>query len=562
MSTKSPKPEFFQDGPELENQFKSDALLTKKMAQVIPADVWNQIKPHLQEVGEDAVGKLWNWSLRAEEIEPKLVQSVSQSAAQGKKVDQIIMPEEWKNIQAYASEHGIVASGYERKQGEWSRVYQMALLYLFHPSSAFVSCPLAMTDGAAKLIEVYGDQSLKEKAFRHLTSRDPKQFWTSGQWMTEKIGGSDVGLTETTATINPNSQEFNYQLHGIKYFTSATTSPMAMTLARPEGAETGSRGLSLFYLETGAEHGSLNHIEVLRLKDKLGTRAMPTAELQLHGTPAKLVGGLGQGVKKISTLFNVTRIYNSICSIGQMRRALALAENYSRKRFAFGKNVSDHGLFQNVFSDLVAEFEGCFELVMHVSHLLGKEEVGLASSEEMATLRALTPIVKLYTGKSAVSIVSEVVECFGGVGYCEDTGIPKLLRDAQVFPIWEGTTNVLSLDFLRALSKDCPPSILMDHFTKVIQQSPSSAEALKLRELVDVLQKFPLQSSEKMMPVLAREFSLFFSRVYIASLLIQRAQKFNDPRDLMLAKRWMARIQKPLILNESDSIQNNFLYLL
>src|SRR5690606_18330955 len=130
------------------------------------------------------------------------------------------------------------------------------------------SCPLAMTDGAARAIELYGSESHKNKAFKNLISRDPKKFWTSGQWMTERSGGSDVSGTETVATKSGSS----WKLNGTKWFTSATTAQMAMLLARPEGAEAGSRGLSLFYVELRDGQGKLRDIEIHRLKDKLGTK--------------------------------------------------------------------------------------------------------------------------------------------------------------------------------------------------------------------------------------------------------------------------------------------------
>jgi putative acyl-CoA dehydrogenase len=338
----------------------------------------------------------------------------------------------------------------------------MALLQLFHPSSAFVSCPLAMTDGAARLIEVYGDAEMKKNAFAHLTSRDPAKFWLSGQWMTERTGGSDVGLSETTAEKEGDL----YHLHGVKWFTSATTAQMAMTLARLPGSEAGGRGLSLFYLETGAAEGRLHKIQILRLKDKLGTRAMPTAELELQGTPARLVGGEGQGIRKIATLFNVTRIYNAVCSVAQMQRALAWAQSFAHKRVAFGAAIIEHPALQATMADLALEYEGGVALVMEVSRLLGHEETGRGGERDAALLRLLTPMAKLYTGKSAVRVTSEVVEIFAGAGYCEDTGIPRLLRDAQVFPIWEGTTNVLSLDVLRALAKECPWSVVQQEWQK------------------------------------------------------------------------------------------------
>lgn len=438
--------EFYQTGPSLTNTYDSDALLKASLKRALPADVFAKIEKHLRHVGDLAAGDWLRWSREAETNKPKLVQF----DPWGRRKDEIVMAEGWRHLEAAAATEGIVASGYAREYGEFSRVYQAALLYLFHPSSAFVSCPLAMTDGAARAIELYGDDELKKNAFKHLTSRDPKTFWTSGQWMTEKTGGSDVSGTSTVAK----RQGDRWLLSGVKWFTSATTSQMAMLLARPESSEAGSRGLSLFYTELRDAKGALNNIEILRLKDKLGTDALPTAELELVGTPAHLVGGEGNGVRKISSLFNITRVYNSVCSVGHLRRALDLAQSYSRERIAFGKPIIEHPLHKETLDAIEASFARAFKLTFFVAHLLGRDETGVATERERLLLRALTPISKLYSARVAMSGVSEVVEVFGGVGYIEDSGIPRLLRDAQVFSIWEGTTNVLALDFLRALDKE------------------------------------------------------------------------------------------------------------
>jgi putative acyl-CoA dehydrogenase len=438
--------EFYQSGPSLKNTYDSDSVLQDALKRSLPADAFGKIEKHLRHVGELAVGDWLRWSREAEANKPKLVQF----DAFGRRRDEIVVSDGWRKLEAAAATEGIVASGYTREFGEFSRVYQAALLYLFHPSSAFVSCPLAMTDGAARAIELYGDEELKANAFKHLTSRDPKTFWTSGQWMTEKTGGSDVSETSTVAKRSGHE----WTLHGTKWFTSATTSQMAMLLARPEGAEAGSRGLSLFYTELRDKNAALKNIEILRLKDKLGTDALPTAELQLVGTPARLVGGEGNGVRKISSLFNITRVYNSVCSVGHLRRGLDLAQSYSRERRTFGRPIIEHPLHQQTLSDVEASFARAFSLTLFVAHLLGRDEVGTATERERLLLRALTPISKLYSARVCMSGTSEVVEMFGGVGYIEDSGIPRLLRDAQVFSIWEGTTNVLALDFLRAVDKE------------------------------------------------------------------------------------------------------------
>ena len=228
---------------------------------------------------------------------------------------------------------------------------------------------------------------------------------------------------------------------------------MALALARPEGNPASGSGLALFYVEMRDDRGRLQNILVNRLKDKLGTRMVPTAELTLDGTPAIPVAGLTDGVKGITPMLNVTRTWNALSACGGMRRGLALARDYAKRRVAFGSPLSDKALHVDTLAGIQAEYEGAMQITFRVIELLGREEAKTLTEEEALLMRLLTPIVKAVTAKQAVAISSEVLEAFGGAGYIEDTGLPRLLRDAQVLPIWEGTTNVLSLDLLRALGK-------------------------------------------------------------------------------------------------------------
>ena len=532
--------DFFQSGPELGNQYQADRVLQSFLKRVLPAEIFQEIEADLNRLGERVVADLLKLSEAAEKSKPVHVPY----DAWGRRIDHIETSSEWQALDRVAAEEKLVAIGYERKQGIHSRTYQFAKLYLFHPSSAIYTCPLAMTDGAARAIELYGNAELKNLAFKHLTSSDPDYFWTSGQWMTEKTGGSDVGTTETIAKL----ENGEYRLYGTKWFTSATTSQMALTLARIEGALAGGKGLSLFYVKLRDEKGALNRIQVNRLKDKLGTWALPTAELELQGTPAIKVGEEGNGIKKIASLFNITRIYNACCAVGNMRRCLALAESYAQKRIAFGKKLSDHGLHVETLADLQVEFEACFQLTFKTVQLLGKEELGQGEEGEYGLLRLLTPLAKLYTAKKGIVIASEILESFGGAGYIEDTGLPKLLRDSQVLSIWEGTTNVLSLDVLRALQKEKAAG----PYFKDISERLSKATSKQLKPHIDFTQKAVqevqtcLQSmtsaSEEDQTTGARALALTLAQVYITSLLIEQAdwslKTEKDEKPLLVLSRW------------------------
>ena len=444
---------FFQDPPRLENQYLDDRMLQSHLARVLPPDMRADVRPELEHMGELAAGELYELQLSDRLNEPRLIPF----DPWGKRVDRIELTAGWQRAAQVAAERGVVATAYERRHGALSRVHQFALVYLFDPSTDTYSCPLAMTDGAARSLLDHRASGLVERAVAHLTSRDPAAAWTSGQWMTERTGGSDVGLSETVAEpsgLSAYGLPDAYRLSGTKWFTSAATSQMALTLARAPGAADGGRGLTLFYLETALEDGSPNHLVVNRLKDKLGTRKLPTAELELAGTLAVPVAGLGNGVRNIAPMLNITRTWNAVCSVAAMRRGLALARDYARRRVQFGAPLSDKPLHLDTLAGLGAELHGAFQLAFRLVELLGRVETGEADEREQRLLRLLTPVAKLTTARQCVAVVSEVLECFGGAGYVEDTGLGRLLRDAQVLSIWEGTTNVLSLDLLRAAGRE------------------------------------------------------------------------------------------------------------
>lgn len=447
MQLNTPFSDFIQQAPKLENEFTDDQFLQDYLSSYLPRETVDVITPDLIQFGKRSATEFISWAREAETNPPTL----TQFNAWGERIDEIQISQGWLNLEKVAAEDGLVAIGYERKFGEHSRLYQFTKLYLYTASSAIYTCPLAMTDGAARLIELYGDELLKGEIFFGLTSREPASFKTSGQWMTERTGGSDVSRSMTLALTDGD----NYKLFGHKWFTSAITADMAFTLASTEQPESGKRApLSLFYLPIRTQDGKLNGIEVEALKDKLGTKALPTAQLKLKGVKARLVGEKDKGVRTISTLFNITRIYNTISAVSYMRRAFSLCNAYGKEREAFGQSIANHLLYRNSLRELEIAYQSNALLAFFLTRLLGREECKKATTNESALLRLLTPVAKLYTAKNAIASASEHIEMFGGIGYLEDSGIPSMLRDAQVLSIWEGTTNVLSLDMLRAIDKE------------------------------------------------------------------------------------------------------------
>jgi putative acyl-CoA dehydrogenase len=541
--------EFYQDPPRLGNQYDDDTFLRAYLRWRLPAKMLAEIEPDLRRLGHRAATDILALGESAEASPPRHVPY----DAWGRRVDRIDTSDAWRELDRISATEGIVATAYERRHGAHSRIDQFARLYLFAPSSALYSCPLAMTDGAARFLEVHGDKSV-QPVFAHLTSRDPNEFWTSGQWMTERTGGSDVGSTSTIAGCEEGD---TYSLYGSKWFTSATTSQIAMTLARIEGAPAGSHGLSVFLIQLRDNDGRLRKIRIERLKDKLGTRALPTAELTLDGTPAQLVGGAGDGVRKIATLFNITRVYNAVAGVAGMRRAVALASDYARRRRAFGKLLIDHPLHVETLADMQLKLRAAFLLAFRVVELLGKDECRDATESESQLLRFLIPVAKLYTAKQAIAVASEAIEAFGGLGYLEDTGIPRLLRDAQVLSIWEGTTNILSLDSLRAMERtDTLAEWASDVRRRLgdVRLDGLSSSIERTSNAVQRIEQYAVRSKgagTEFQQAGARGFAFAIARTEAATLLVEHANAASDHVAVTSAKRWCARELAPLI--EADA---------
>ena len=537
---------FRQSPPELGNQYRDDPLLRGYLRRVLPGETLAAIEPSLDRMGELSGGELYELQRSDRLREPTL----TQWDAWGNRVDAIEHTPLWRRAERLAAEEGLVAIPYERSHGRWSRLHQFALVYLFTPSSDIYSCPLAMTDAAVAALLASGNERLIERAVPRLTARDPERFWTSGQWMTESIGGSDVSRSETEAR----ESEGEWKLYGKKWFTSAASSQMALTLARPEGAGEGGHALALFYLETRDADGRLRGLRIDRLKDKLGTRKLPTAELTLDGAPAELVVGTTGGIKAIAPMLNVTRVWNGVTAASYMRRALALVESYGARRAAFGALLCDKPAFRDLLGGLRAELYGAFHLAFRVVELLGLEESGEAGERDRDLLRLLTPIMKLTTAKQAVAVASEAVEAFGGAGYVEDTGIPFLLRDAQVLPIWEGTTDVLALDTLRVVDSQAGLGALRAEIERALPSGGAAAlrtahgVALAALESAESWWEGARAAGPEELEAGARRFVLTLGRALELALLAGHTARSSDDGALQEAAVRLAR-------SSIDSIQ-------
>lgn len=532
---------FAQSPPRLGNQYRDDSFLRGFLKRKLPADMLDEVETQFDAMGELAGGELYGLQLADRLNEPQL----TQWDAWGNRIDRIEVTMLWRRAAAIAAGSGLIAIPYERRRGRYSRIHQFALVYLFHPSSDVYTCPLAMTDGAARTLQVSGNEVLIDRALPRLMSRDSERVWTSGQWMTEATGGSDVGLSRTRAVQQTDG---SWRLYGKKWFTSAITSQMALTLARPEGNGPGGSGLAMFYVETRDDAGQLNHLRVERLKDKLGTRKVPTAELVLDGAFAELVGEARNGTRNIEPMLIVTRTWNAVTSAAFMRRGVALARSYAHQRRAFGASLAELPLHVDTLAGLEAETRAAFLLAFELVELLGRQESQEIDDAQRALLRLLTPIAKLLTARQSVAVTSEVIEAFGGAGYVEDTGLPQLLRDAQVLPIWEGTTNVLALDTLLRGDSAAGLSALAHRFASV-RSSLADAALIGLADLAigtleQVRNRLQAQGGAAQLQADARRVVLTLGRAWELVLLVEHAHwcaSHDDPGNaLAAAKRFAA----------------------
>ena len=538
---------FLQTPPLLDDAWSSDRILREAVEFHVGEELFASAEAELAPIGAWATSPpAIELALRAES-EPPIH---TPYAPWGERIDDIRVSDAYVELGKIGVRAGVAALPYEETSyGPLGRVVWGALVTLWGPSSALYSCPIAMTDGAARTLMLHGSSDAEAEIVRRLTTRDPNESWTSGQWMTETAGGSDVSRTGTVARREADG---TWRLWGTKWFTSSTVSEMALALARPEGAPEGSKGLGLFRVHRHLDDGTRNAIVVRRLKDKLGTRALPTAELELEGALAYPVGDAldGGGVRRVATMLNITRVHNSIGGTGGLARGLAFARAYARVREVFGRPLHSMPAHRATLTDLAVDYQASLALTLRCCELLGKEEKGTASSDEQAVLRGLTPLTKLATGRWSIAGVTEAMEAIGGVGYCEDSGMPVVVRNAHVIPIWEGTSNVMALDFLRAAVRArALEAIAQDirSMTERLRDDPHVGEAARSAEAaLKVLEERAGRFMDDLpaAEANARSFALGLATTYAtARLAVQGAWAAarGDARTAAAARRLAAR---------------------
>ena len=400
---------------------------------------------HLQEFGALTGGKMMVSGYVANENKPKLRSFDSY----GRRIDEVEFHPAYHDLMSAGMKYGMNNFAWRHESQDSAHVARAAVMYLGSQPEAGFGCPMSMSYAAIPALR--HSPELVEKWLPKLLSQDydprslpmeEKLGCTMGMGMTEKQGGSDLRRNTTRATLQDDG---TYEIIGHKWFFSAPMCDAHLVLAKSEN------GLSCFLVPRFRPDGTRNAIQVQRLKDKLGDWANASSEVEFQGAFGELVGVEGRGIPTIIEMVALTRLDCMIGSSAQMRQAIVQAIHHTSQRQAFGKLLIDQPIMRNVLADLALESEAALALTMRIARAVDRIE---KDSHEAALARIATAIGKYWICKRAPVLINEAQECLGGIGYVEETMMPRLYRQAPLNSIWEGSGNVQCLDVLRALNKE------------------------------------------------------------------------------------------------------------
>lgn len=443
----------------------------------LPADLKTHLEPHLSRLGALAGEHLDDLAGVADKHPPTLSVRTRAGIDQSHvhKHPAYVELERW----AY-SEFGLAAMSHRGGVLGWPEpmppAAKYALTYLFVQAEFGLCCPVSMTDSLARTLKKFGDPALVEQVLPMVTTQDFDALHQGAMFMTEQGAGSDVSATATEATLQADGR---WTLTGDKWFCSNPDAGFAMVLARSE-PEPGLRGVSLFLLPRQLPDGTPNSYRMLRLKDKLGSRSMASGEIRLEGAMAWLVGERGKGFNHMADMINNSRLSNGVRAAGLMRRALTEALYVSKNRRAFGQRLIDMPLMQRQLCKMAVWAEQARTMVFQTAQALQAFD---QDSSKRPLARILTPLIKFRACRDARKVTGDAMEVRGGCGYIEEWSDPRLVRDAHLGSIWEGTSNIVALDVLRAIRRENALPALREHVAQLLEQGlPVSAELASLEE--------------------------------------------------------------------------------
>ena len=507
------------------NFYHSDLILRSYLDKYLSASALDYMKGKLDRLGKQAALSMDELSQKADKMGPKL----NQRNRLGEEANEVeFHPAYWKLMDIAAeSEMFYVKYDQEFRRKFSGQRHQLgyAAGQLYGMSEMGVYCPLCMTDGAAHLVDRYAGEEEKTRLLPRLSSRRGDELYTGAMFLTEKSGGSDVGRNLVSAEQVDGR---HYLLNGEKWFCSNVNAEVIMALARTGDIEEGTRGLSLFLVEKELKDGRINPLEIIRLKDKLGVRSMATGEVEFRNTVGTLLGEENRGFKLMTEMINISRTYNSVAAIAGMRRALIEAYQYLNHRIIFEKRGTEHALIRTKFHELGARYIADFLLVWRAIRATDAAEEGNEAEKEL--MRILIPMAKWRSAEDGVIMVRECMELMGGNGYIEDFVIPKLFRDVNVLPIWEGSGNIIVLDMLRATRK----SDGFEMVVKNIREASGKAEthgsliSERLEKLLSVWNELQESNDRDLIESSAKPLFKELIQLYQMSLLIEEMDAVNE----------------------------------
>jgi len=420
-----------------------------------------------------------SWGLLANENKPVL----RTHDRYGNRIDEVDFHPAWHELMKMGVESELHSLPWTSEE-PFAHTARAALYMTAMQAEAGFACPITMTFAVVPALRAQPELAAEWEPLIRASTYDPrlvpageKGSAIAGMWMTEKQGGSDVRANTTVArALNGGGAGAEYQITGHKWFCSAPMSDIFLVLAQTE------EGLSCFLLPRILPDGSRNAFHIQRLKDKLGNHSNASGEIELHDAWARMVGEPGRGVPTIIEMVGHTRLDCVIGTAAGMRVGVVNATHHAAHRQAFGKTLIDQPLMRNVLADLCLESEATTALAMRLARAYDEAhadaQAGKDSSDAQLFKRLATAVGKYWTCKRAPNHAFEALECLGGAGYVEESGMPRLYREAPLASIWEGSGNVMSLDVLRALTR-APRSL--EVFLDEVQQARGADARLDVR---------------------------------------------------------------------------------
>ena len=364
----------------------------------------------------------------------------------GEAVSQVVLNPAYRDCHAEAYGRGVIGLAFGEDPAP--HLLSFAMGYLLSEADISIHCPVTMTGAVAYVLDRLAPEDVRRRFLPDLVRMDGEAK-SGGTWATEQHGGSDVGATTTLAE----TEGGDWRLTGLKWFTSNAGAGMALATARPAGAPEGGKGLGLYLVPSHFDDGRPNHIWTRRLKDKLGTRGLATAEAQLKGAWAAEVAAPPDGLKAMMEALEYSRIHNAVGAAGLHRRALLEAACWATHREAFGASIRGYPMVRDGLLDLAMEQEASAAMAFESAIAF---DAALADESQRAWLRTATALAKYQTAEQAVRAAARAVEMVGGNGYTEDWPTARLYRDALVTAVWEGPANIQALELLRAVAGRLP----------------------------------------------------------------------------------------------------------